>query len=96
MIKAFDSQKKGSKIVIITTDYNQDGDREVTENFLTMRRAVEVWDMLGRIIFEVGVIDVLDAVRAEDVRREIYEGEFALSEQTRKSIQAIIETSGLK
>lgn len=51
--KQFDVFQKNKKVVIITTDYNEERENVEIENFISIERAKEVLQMLTTAINEV-------------------------------------------
>lgn len=45
--QAFDCKKDGDNVVIITADYNEEGNRVLTENHIPNKRAFQIWKQLG-------------------------------------------------
>lgn len=51
--KPFDVFQKNKKVVIVTTDYKEDNEKVVTENFISIQRAKEILQMLTTAINEI-------------------------------------------
>ncbi len=62
MVQSFDAGVDERSIFIITTEWNEEGDREVTKNYIPLERAREILHDLSLAIKEVEKMKEQNAV----------------------------------
>lgn len=88
MKQAFDSYLKDEGVVIVTADFNEDGDFCACENFITKPRAAQIWKQLGKAI-GVDIDGLLREIQEADICEKIEKGKFVLPENVRRKIVEI-------
>ena len=90
MKQAFDSYPDGDgNIVIITTDFDENGDRCITENHIPIQRAKQIYLALGETL-GLPMLETLREVQAKDIGHKMENGSFFLPQVIREKIAAIL------
>lgn len=89
MQQAFDSYPDGDgNIVIITTDFDENGDRVVTENHIPISRAKQIYLTLGKSL-ELSILETLREIQAKDINHKMENGAFFLPQDIRQKMASI-------
>ena len=90
MKQAFDSYPDGDgNVIIITTDFNEDGDRVVTENHIPINRAKQIYLTLGKSL-GLPTLEALREIQTKDIEHKMEKGSFFLPQMIREKIAAIL------
>jgi len=89
MRQAFDSYPDGDgNVIIITTDFDENGDRNITENHIPIHRAKQIYLALGKSL-GLPIIETLREIQAKDIDHKMKNGSFFLPQYIRQKIASI-------
>jgi len=90
MKQAFDSYPDGDgNVVIITTDFDENGDRVIAENHIPLHRAKQIYLSLGESL-SLPMLETLRSVQKNDIEHKMEHGSFFLPQVIREKIAFII------
>ena len=87
--QAFDSYPDGDgNVVIITTDFDENGDRIITENHIPMPRAKQIYLALGESL-SLPMLETLREIQTKDIEHKMGNGSFFLPQDVRQKMASI-------